>query len=46
MQTQQLREELTQADGADLDRPRDVIVLSLAGMAAMTPVVLLQTGVV
>ncbi len=46
MQTQQLMEELTQADGADLDRRRDVILLSLAGMAAMTPVVLLQTGVV
>jgi uncharacterized membrane protein len=46
MQTQQLMEELTQVDGADLDRRRDVILLSLAGMAAMTPVVLLQTGLV
>ena len=46
MSTHQLIEDLTRADDHDLRRRRDVIALSLAGMAAMTPVVLLQTGVV
>jgi uncharacterized membrane protein len=46
MQTHQLIDELTSVDGEDLRRRRRVIALSLTGMAAMTPVVLLQTGVV
>src|SRR5438309_4247950 len=46
MEPQQLIKELTQAESDDLRSRRDVIAMSLAGMAAMTPVVLLQTGVV
>jgi hypothetical protein len=46
MSTQQLRHDLRQADDAEMRRRRAVIGLSLVGMAAMTPVSLLQTGIV
>jgi uncharacterized membrane protein len=45
MDPQQLREELQQGDMPELRRRRAVIGLSLAGMASMTAVSLLQTGV-
>ena len=43
---QQLRHELQQGDTSDLRRRRGVIGLSLVGMASMTAVTLLQTGIV
>ena len=43
---QQLRYELQQEETADLKRRRAVIGLSLVGMASMTAVTLLQTGIV
>lgn len=46
MDTQQLKHDLCEADDADMRRRRAIIGLSLLGMAAMTPVSLLQTGIV
>jgi hypothetical protein len=46
MNPQQLRHDLRQADDAEMRRRRRIIGLSLVGMAAMTPVGLLQTGIV
>lgn len=43
---QQLRHQLQQEDTSDLRRRRGVIGLSLVGMASMTAVTLLQTGIV
>jgi uncharacterized membrane protein len=43
---QQLRHDLQQGDSADLRRRREIIGLSLVGMASMTAVTLLQTGIV
>jgi uncharacterized membrane protein len=42
----QLRHQLQQEDTADLRRRRGVIGLSLVGMASMTAVTLLQTGII
>lgn len=44
--TQQLRRELQNSTSEDLNRRRGIIGLSLLGMAAMTAVTLLQTGIV
>ena len=44
--SQQLREELQQGQTPDLRRRRGIIGLSLLGMASMTAVTLLQTGIV
>jgi uncharacterized membrane protein len=41
-----LRRELQEGDDADLARRRGVILVSLAGMASMAAVTLLQTGIV
>jgi hypothetical protein len=46
MNAQQLRQHLLQANDAEMRRRRAIIGLSLVGMAAMTPVSLLQTGIV
>jgi hypothetical protein len=46
MNTQQVRHDLRQADNADMRRRRAIIGLSMVGIAAMTPVSLLQTGIV
>jgi hypothetical protein len=46
MQLQQLRDHLRHANDPDMRRRRAIIGLSLAGMAAMTPVSLLPTGIV
>lgn len=43
---QQLRQELQQGEGGQLRRRRAIIGCSLIGMAAMTAVSLLQTGIV
>jgi uncharacterized membrane protein len=43
---QQLRQELQQEHTSDLRRRRGVIGLSLVGMASMTAVTLLQTGII
>jgi uncharacterized membrane protein len=43
---QQLREELQEGTSADLQRRRGIIGLSLAGIASMTAVTLLQTGII
>ena len=44
--TQQLRRELQNGNSEDLNLRRGIIGLSLVGMAAMTAVTLLQTGIV
>ena len=44
--TQQLRRELQNGTGEDLNYRRGIIALSLIGMGAMTAVTLLQTGIV
>ena len=46
MNAQQLRHDLRQADDAEMRRRRAIIGLSLVGMATMTLVSLLQTGIV
>jgi Vitamin K epoxide reductase family len=47
MSAQQLRYDLREADDPEMRRRRRAIIsLSLVGMAAMTPVSLLQTGIV
>jgi hypothetical protein len=46
MDPQQLRDDLRQGDDPEMLRRRAIIGLSLAGMATMTPVSLLQTGIV
>lgn len=46
MDLQQLRHDLRQADDSAMLRRRAIIGLSLVGMAAMTPVSLLQTGII
>ncbi len=46
MDTQQLRKELQEGSTADLKNRRAVIVASLAGIASMTAVTLLQTGII
>lgn len=46
MNPQQLRHDLRDGTESDLRRRRAIVGLSLVGMAAMTPVSLLQTGVV
>ena len=46
MNPQQLRDDLRQGETAEMGRRRAIVGLSLVGMAAMTPVSLLQTGVV
>src|SRR5205807_2986120 len=46
MDPQQLRHDLREADDAEMLRRRAIIALSLLGMAALTPVSLLQTGIV
>ncbi|MGH9581994.1 MAG: vitamin K epoxide reductase family protein [Bryobacteraceae bacterium] len=46
MDANRLREELQEGRTADLRRRRGVIGLSLLGMASMTAVTLLQTGIV
>jgi uncharacterized membrane protein len=46
MDALQVRHDLVHGESADWRRRRDVVVLSLGGMAALAPVVLLQTGVV
>jgi uncharacterized membrane protein len=46
LDTEQLRQELREGDTPDLRRRRAVIGLSLVGMASMTAVSLLQTGIV
>lgn len=46
MNSQQLRHDLRQGTSPEMERRRAIIGLSLAGMAAMTPVSLLQTGIV
>jgi uncharacterized membrane protein len=46
VEARQLREELQEGRTSDLRWRRGVIVLSLAGMASMTAVTLLQTGLV
>jgi hypothetical protein len=43
---QQLRQELQQGQTTDLKRRRGVITWSLVGMAGMTAVTLLQTGII
>jgi uncharacterized membrane protein len=45
-QPQDLRKELQQGDTPDLQNRRAVIVASLAGIASMTAVTLLQTGII
>jgi hypothetical protein len=44
--SQQIREDLRQADTAEMWRRRAIIGLSLVGMASMGAVSLLQTGIV
>jgi hypothetical protein len=46
MESQQLRRDLREDDSAEMRRRRAIIGLSLAGMTAMAPVSLLQTGIV
>ncbi|MEX0802539.1 MAG: vitamin K epoxide reductase family protein [Candidatus Binatia bacterium] len=46
MDTQQLCKELQEGNSSDLKNRRAVIVASLAGIASMTAVTLLQTGIV
>jgi uncharacterized membrane protein len=46
MEPQQLRKELQEANTPELQRRRAVIVASLAGIASMTAVTLLQTGII
>ena len=46
LDTHQLRQDLLEGDTPDLQRRRAVIGLSLVGMASMTAVSLLQTGIV
>jgi uncharacterized membrane protein len=46
MQPQELRKELQEAKTADLKYRRAVIVASLAGIASMAAVTLLQTGII
>ncbi len=46
MDVRQLREDLTQAQTGDLQRRRAIIGASLAGLAGMAAVTLLQTGIV
>jgi Vitamin K epoxide reductase family len=46
MKPQQLRHDLREGDDPEMRRRRAIIGLSLAGMAAMTPVSLLQTGLI
>lgn len=46
MDTARLRHDLREADDSDMRHRRMIIGLSLVGMAAMTPVSLLQTGIV
>ena len=46
MNPQQLRKELQEGNSSDLKHRRAVIVASLAGIASMTAVTLLQTGIV
>lgn len=43
---QQLRQELQQEQTSDLKRRRGIIACSLVGMAGMTAVTLLQTGII
>ena len=43
---QQLRQELQQEQTSDLKRRRGIITWSLVGMASMTAVTLLQTGII
>jgi uncharacterized membrane protein len=43
---QQLRQELQQEQTSDLKRRRAIIACSLVGMASMTAVTLLQTGII
>jgi hypothetical protein len=42
----ELRKELQQASGSDMKRRRGIITLSLFGIASMSAVTLLQTGIV
>jgi uncharacterized membrane protein len=46
MNPQQLRKELQEANTPDLQKRRGIIVASLAGIASMAAVTLLQTGIV
>lgn len=46
MNLNQLRDDLVRGETDDLRRRREIIGLSLLGMAAMTPVALLQTGII
>jgi hypothetical protein len=46
MEPQELRKELQEANTPDLQKRRAVIVASLAGIASMTAVTLLQTGII
>jgi uncharacterized membrane protein len=46
MEPQELRRELQEANVPDLQNRRGVIVASLAGIASMTAVTLLQTGII
>jgi uncharacterized membrane protein len=46
MHPQELRKELQEGNSSELQRRRGVIVASLAGIASMTAVTLLQTGII
>jgi hypothetical protein len=46
MEPHQLREELQEGNAPDLQNRRAVILASLAGIASMTAVTLLQTGII
>ena len=46
IQPQELRKELQEANTPELQKRRAVIIASLAGIASMTAVTLLQTGIV
>src|SRR5918996_5324923 len=46
MEPQELRKELQEANTPDLQKRRAIIALSLAGIASMTAVTLLQTGII
>ena len=46
MEPQELRKELQEANTPDLQKRRAVIVVSLGGIASMTAVTLLQTGII
>ncbi len=45
MEPQQLRKEIKEANTPELQKRRAVIIASLAGIASMTAVTLLQTGI-